>query len=140
MTVRNKAWKETPYPCLGLFHFLLPGIARQRQFKHVIETLSKPIESGPAPMLLDLACAVGQDPRALLQHSGGKIPAERIVAADLMRSYMDIGFELFGDEAGKGRIAGIEWAEADVFRRADLEKLKSLSPGGKGFQFVYIGR
>lgn len=138
--VRDKAHSITPWPCLKRFHFIVPGIRLAPPlgiYESVLQSLSD--TTGSPTMLLDLGCCFGQDARAVAQDG---IDPTRIVASDLLDHFLNLGFELFQDEEGKGRIKGMKFQQADVFKEEDLKKLRLLAgkDGKEGrYDFIYVG-
>lgn len=85
---REKAWKSSPYPCIGLFRFLDYSLPDSPLYGEVLQRLK-----GGAK-LLDFGCCFGHDIRALVADGA---PAENLCGAELNSTFLDLGFELFCD-------------------------------------------
>jgi SAM-dependent methyltransferase len=88
VNLRNEAWKIHPYPCIGQFRFLEPGIDDCNEYAEVIERLRN------GQKLLDMACCFGQTTRRLVADGA---PSENIYGCDLQSSFIDLGYKLFND-------------------------------------------
>jgi SAM-dependent methyltransferase len=88
VNLRNEAWKIHPYPCIGQFRFLEPGINVCPEYNEVIERLRK------GQKLLDMACCFGQTTRRLVADGA---PSENIYACDLQADFIELGYKLFKD-------------------------------------------
>ncbi|OCT46984.1 hypothetical protein CLCR_02545 [Cladophialophora carrionii] len=117
-SVRNRAYKSYPYPCLGRWRFLDLDLANHPLYhSHILPMLKgeTAAEVGGADradwIFLDLGCCLGQDVRKLL--FDGADPA-RIYGADLRPEFIDMGYELFKDEKTFPRTEHFI-APADVF-------------------------
>ncbi|KAI0447126.1 hypothetical protein F4803DRAFT_501147 [Xylaria telfairii] len=94
--LRNEAYAQFPYPCMGTFRFLDLDLARHEAYKeHVLAPLCQPTVSGkPEPLFLDCGCCLGQDVRKLVVD--GAQP-HRLWASDIEPRFIELGFELFRD-------------------------------------------
>ncbi|KAI0489924.1 hypothetical protein F4859DRAFT_462902 [Xylaria cf. heliscus] len=94
--LRNEAYAQFPYPCMGTFRFLDLDLARHPAYKeHVLAPLCQPAVSGkPEPLFLDCGCCLGQDVRKLV--ADGAQPG-RLWASDIEPRFLELGFELFRD-------------------------------------------
>ncbi|EXJ57300.1 hypothetical protein A1O7_07647 [Cladophialophora yegresii CBS 114405] len=117
-SIRNRAYKSYPYPCLGRWRFLDLDLASHPLYQSDILPMLKEEATAEVPgvdkpdwIFLDLGCCLGQDVRKLL--FDGADPA-RIHGADLRPEFIDMGYELFKDEATFPRIAHFI-APADAF-------------------------
>ncbi|CAO1618216.1 unnamed protein product [Parajaminaea phylloscopi] len=138
---RNAVLEKVNYPCIAGYSYLIPGILYQPCFAEVVQRMSAAKRpDGFEPTFLDLGCGLAQDARALLAFSPpGAIPSSRIVAADLNPTLLEAGFELFGDKAGQGKISDVKWETCDIFRKEDVERLKSLTHQGTGYDVIWLG-
>ncbi|TRX98786.1 hypothetical protein FHL15_000128 [Xylaria flabelliformis] len=94
--LRNEAYAQFPYPCMGTFRFLDLDLARHAAYKdHVLAPLCQPAVPGkPEPLFLDCGCCLGQDLRKLVVD--GALP-HRLWASDIEPRFIELGFELFRD-------------------------------------------
>lgn len=65
---REKAWQIHPYPCIGGFRFLDPGLSSSPFYGEVVERLKE------GEMFLDLGTCFGQVGRESLRHTPSLIP------------------------------------------------------------------
>jgi SAM-dependent methyltransferase len=86
--LRNEAWQIHPYPCIGQFRFLEPGIDECDEYAEVVERLRN------GEKLLDMACCFGQTTRRLVADGA---PSENIYGCDLQPDFIELGFKLFND-------------------------------------------
>ncbi|KAG8875834.1 hypothetical protein FRB97_004689 [Tulasnella sp. 331] len=87
--VRDRAWDIEPYPCLGRFRFLTPGIAGSGLYPQILDRLKQ------GETLLDLGMCFGQDIRKLVSDGA---PSENIYGSDLRPEYLELGYALFMDK------------------------------------------
>ncbi|KAI1115278.1 hypothetical protein F5Y14DRAFT_410765 [Nemania sp. NC0429] len=94
--VRNEAYAQFPYPCMGTFRFLELDLSRHDAYEeHVLGPLRQPAVPGkPEPLFLDCGCCLGQDIRKLAVDG---VPPERLWASDIEPRFIELGFELFRD-------------------------------------------
>ncbi|KAI8956295.1 hypothetical protein F4801DRAFT_526128 [Xylaria longipes] len=94
--LRNEAYAQFPYPCMGTFRFLDLDLSRHEAYKqHVLAPLCQPAIPGkPEPLFLDCGCCLGQDVRKLA--ADGAQP-HRLWASDIEPRFIELGFELFRD-------------------------------------------
>ncbi|KAI1351527.1 hypothetical protein F5Y01DRAFT_282649 [Xylaria sp. FL0043] len=94
--LRNEAYGQFPYPCMGTFRFLDLDLARNEAYKeHVLGPLCQPAVSGkPEPLFLDCGCCLGQEVRKL---AADGVPASRLWGSDIEPKFIELGFELFRD-------------------------------------------
>ncbi|KAG8994877.1 hypothetical protein FRB94_009626 [Tulasnella sp. JGI-2019a] len=88
--VRDRAWDIEPYPCLGRFRFLTPGIDDgSPRYMQVIERIKQ------GQKLLDMGMCFGQDIRKLVLDGA---PSENLYGSDLRADYIELGYTLFKDK------------------------------------------
>lgn len=117
-TVRDKAWKIYPYPCVGRFRFLDLSISLHPLYPAVLARVTK---SSPPQNFLDLGCCFGQDIRRLVA-DGAR--GENLYGADLRLDFLELGYELFRD---KGSLKA-QFLQGDVFEEeAEAEGGRELS-------------
>ncbi|KAI1747429.1 hypothetical protein F4782DRAFT_521329 [Xylaria castorea] len=94
--LRDEAYAQFPYPCMGTFRFLDLDLARHEAYKeHVLAPLCQPTAPGkPEPLFLDCGCCLGQELRKLVVD--GAQP-HRLWASDIEPRFIELGFELFRD-------------------------------------------
>ncbi|GIK01921.1 hypothetical protein Aspvir_005962 [Aspergillus viridinutans] len=87
--IREKAWPLGQYPCIGLWIFVLPGLAALPQFPVILAQARQ-----PQSRILDLGCDLGQELRLLAAHG---VPTDLMWAVDIEPGLWQLGFELFRD-------------------------------------------
>ncbi|KAI0106787.1 hypothetical protein F4814DRAFT_452000 [Daldinia grandis] len=88
---RDKAFKSSPYPCIGLFRFTSLTLISHPLYDKIIGTL----KSGSTDSsYLDIGCCFGQDLRQLVFDG---VPSERLVGLDIERPLLELGYDLFLD-------------------------------------------
>lgn len=85
---RDQAWEVLPYPCIGSWHFLTPGILHQPRYTEIRDRLKQ------GQTLVDLGCAFAQDVRQLVCDG---VPAENLYGVELDERFVDLGYSLFLD-------------------------------------------
>lgn len=115
--VRDRAYQEYQYPCLGMYRFLGLALSSHPLYDtHVLPLLRREkdakgaTEEAPARTLLDLGTCLGQDVRKLIFDGA---PMESVYGADVLVEFVDIGYELFRDEGKLPRSHFV--APVDIF-------------------------
>jgi hypothetical protein len=90
---RDVAWEIFPFPCFGLFWWLVLGLSTHPHYSGRLSHLKTP-HSSPTKFL-DLGTCLGQDARKLI-HDG--IHPSSVYGSDLFPAYENAGFSLFKDE------------------------------------------
>lgn len=120
LSVRNRAYRSRPYPCLGRFRFLELDLSSYPLYKtHVLPSL-RPGSQTDA-IFLDLGTCLGQDIRKLVYD--GADPT-RLYGSDIVAEYIDSGYELFKDEEKIPRDNFI--CPADLFDTSQENQLRKL--------------
>jgi SAM-dependent methyltransferase len=125
--LRDRAYQEYQYPCLGLYRFLGLALSTHPLYEgHVLPLLrgekatKDATPRGTSPRtFLDLGTCLGQDIRKLIFDG---VPMESVYGADILTEFVDIGYDLFGDEERLPRSHFV--APADIFD--DSSPLKEL--------------
>ncbi|PYI27254.1 S-adenosyl-L-methionine-dependent methyltransferase [Aspergillus indologenus CBS 114.80] len=92
-SIRNRAWPLGNYPCIGMWIFLLPGLAGFPEFDRLVAR-ARGQSTSDGSMILDLGTGLGQDLRLLAAHG---VPTTRMVAVDREPRLWQLGYELFRD-------------------------------------------
>jgi hypothetical protein len=119
--LRDRAYKEYQYPCLGLYRFLGLALSTHPLYDlHVLPLLRGAKDAAPAGTswtLLDLGTCLGQDVRKLIFDGA---PLDSVYGADLLAEFVNIGYDLFRDEEKLPRSHLI--APADIFDQSSRLK------------------
>ncbi|PYH90962.1 hypothetical protein BO71DRAFT_452417 [Aspergillus ellipticus CBS 707.79] len=97
--IRDKAWRLSKYPCIGLWIFLLPGMGAFPQFPTLLARSQQ-----PNSIVLDIGCGLGQELRLFAAHG---VPTDRMWAVDIEPGLWTLGYDLFRD-AGRMKARFIE--------------------------------
>ena len=96
VSLRNRAYKQHPYPCLGRFRFVDLDLSNHPLYNtDVLPLLKSPSSQDTQPVFLDFGTCLGQDIRQLLLDG---VPATAIYGSDILPAFIDVGYELFKDE------------------------------------------
>jgi hypothetical protein len=100
--LRDRAYKEYQYPCLGLYRFLALALSSHPLYdNHVLPMLrgerdaNHTTPKAPSRIFLDLGTCLGQDIRKLMFDG---VPMDSVYGADILAEFVNIGYELFRDE------------------------------------------
>ena len=88
---RDTAWKSWPYPCIGQLRFLNLSLSSHPLYPQILSRLINDSQT-----ILDAGCCFGQELRKLAFDG---VPTKSIYGMDLEQSFLDLGFELFLDQA-----------------------------------------
>ncbi|KIY03718.1 uncharacterized protein Z520_00409 [Fonsecaea multimorphosa CBS 102226] len=136
-TVRDRAFKSHPYPCLGRWRFLELDLSSHPLYQsYIVPMLSNKEKKAVADdddggdgkndwIFLDLGCCLGQDIRKLIFDGGD---ASRIYGGDLRPEFIEVGYELFRDEDKFPRAEHFI-APADVFDFSSESELSKKCDG-----------
>ncbi|KAH0832526.1 hypothetical protein AYO21_10660 [Fonsecaea monophora] len=133
-TVRDRAFKSHPYPCLGRWRFLELDLSSHPLYHgYIVPKMTKEPkgtdgQKNPDWIFLDLGCCLGQDVRKLLFDGGD---TSRIYGADLRPEFIEVGYELFRDEDRFPRAEHFI-APADVFDFSPESELSKKCDGRVG--------
>ena len=119
----RKGWDVLRYPCFQKFLFLHFDLARSPLYRTILEL----VKAGN--VFVDLGCGLGQDLRVLVRDG---TPAENLVGLDLMREYIDLGYELFQD---RERLSSTFIAQ-DFFE--DTPEIENIARKAKVINFGYF--
>lgn len=92
-SIRASAYAQHPYPCLGRFRFLDLDLSVHPLY---VASLLPRLKDGEHSLFLDLGCCIGQDLRKI---AADGVPPARLYGADLVPEFIDVGYQLFRDEA-----------------------------------------
>lgn len=122
--LRDRAFQEYHYPCLGLYRFLGLALSSHPLYDiHVLPLLRGEKDArdatlkAPSRTLLDLGTCLGQDVRKLLFDGA---PVESVYGADILAEFVDIGYDLFRDEGKLPRSHFV--VPADIFDQSSRLK------------------
>jgi hypothetical protein len=89
IAVRERAWKNYNYPCLGRWGFLDFSIQRSPLYKEILEKCKN-----EGATIIDFGCCLGQDIRQLIYDG---VPIDQIRGYELDPFFIEQGYELFRD-------------------------------------------
>ena len=110
-----------PYPCVGSWGFLDPGIYHLPAYTAVLERVKE------GQSLLDIGCGMGQDLRRLAADGA---PTDNMYATDIIPDFWDIGYDLFRDREGMKA----KFIQADI-----LDPESALMPFAGKMDIMYVG-
>ncbi|MCJ1356032.1 MAG: hypothetical protein MMC33_006026 [Icmadophila ericetorum] len=100
---RSKAWRITPYPCIGQHTFLFTPITHR---PHLYTEILSRMKNDNA-LFLDIGAGMAQELRRFVADGA---PSGNMVAVDVGTDFWELGYELFGD---RGRL-GARFLRVDV--------------------------
>ncbi|PKX88478.1 uncharacterized protein P174DRAFT_425989 [Aspergillus novofumigatus IBT 16806] len=86
--IRDEAFAEFPYPCIGRFSFLDLSISQSPKYPEILHRVVN------GEKFLDLGCAFGQELRQLVYDGA---PSDNLYGSDLHNGLMHLGYDLFRD-------------------------------------------
>src|ERR1700733_1614216 len=95
-TVRDRAWKLFPYPCIGMFSFVKMHISKNPAYSTVLKRLLANDDKKGETTLVDLGCGLGQELRTLI---AAGVPPTSLYGLEVIDGFVELGFELFKDKA-----------------------------------------
>ncbi|CAF0901196.1 unnamed protein product [Adineta steineri] len=122
LTIRNRAWQNHNYPCLGRWGFLDFSIQQNPIYKEVVEKCKTEDAT-----VIDFGCCLGQDVRQLIYDG---VSPNQIRGYDLDPFFINQGYELFRD--------GELMKEKKIFSTGDIfddQFLKTIEPA----DYVHVG-
>ncbi|CAF1054048.1 unnamed protein product [Adineta steineri] len=122
LTIRNRAYQNHNYPCLGRWGFLDFSIQQNPIYKEVVEKCKT-----EGATVIDFGCCLGQDVRQLIYDG---VSPNQIRGYDLDPFFIDQGYELFRD--------GELMKEKKIFSTGDIfddQFLKTIEPA----DYVHVG-
>jgi len=122
IVVRERAWKNFNYPCLGRWSFLDFSIQRSPIYKEILEKCKN-----EGATVIDFGCCLGQDVRKLIYDG---VPVDQIRGYELDSFFIEQGYELFrdGELMKKKKII----TSGDIF---DDQFLETIEPA----DYLYAG-
>ncbi|KAL8695807.1 MAG: hypothetical protein Q9201_007953 [Fulgogasparrea decipioides] len=114
--VRDRAFNNMPYACIGSLRFLNLSLSQHPQYQNVLARLSD------HQSLLDLGCCFAQDIRKLV-HDGA--PSSQLYGIDIDPAFLELGYDLFLDRDKLNST----FIVADLFSAPTPDLLKSLDGG-----------
>ncbi|CAI6241410.1 unnamed protein product [Periconia digitata] len=124
--VREKAWKVFPWPCVGMWSFVVPTINTLPQYSSIILRVK---EKGQR--ILDLGCALGQDVRQMIADG---VPDHLVYGLELEAGFIDLGYDLFLDRD----TLKSEFISADVLEKSGPNP--KLAAWDGTIDIIYSGR
>ncbi|KAI9337893.1 hypothetical protein DFJ73DRAFT_798366 [Zopfochytrium polystomum] len=102
------------YRCIATLGFLRPRVHHHPAYPRLLAALTTaatPAATASTPIVIDIGCAFGTDVRKLLLDG---VPADRILASDLLRGYWDAGADrLFADRGAAVATLFADWTSPD---------------------------
>ena len=135
--VHRKALKVYPYKCVMEKKYLSFRMYSHFEYASVVEQVGL-----HGKRLLDIGCCMGTDVRRLLMDAAAKggekfKPAEQVFGVDLEPGFLELGFEMFRDEA---RLKSNFFTADLLANPKEPETLvASLEPHRHAFDYVYAG-
>ncbi|PHH78468.1 hypothetical protein CDD80_6811 [Ophiocordyceps camponoti-rufipedis] len=96
--IRDRAFKVTPYPCVGRYLFLELSLSRTPFYEDIKQRLIH------GEKFLDLGCGFGQELRKLALDG---VPTRNLYGCDLNAEFIRLGYEVFLDK-GKNQMTFFE--------------------------------
>ena len=122
LTIRERAWQQHHYPCLGRWAFLDFSIGHNPIYAEILDKCRT-----ERATVIDFGCCLGQDVRQLVYDG---VSVDQIRGYDIDPFFIEQGYDLFhdGDRMKEKKI----FAFADIF---DDQLLESIEPA----DYVHVG-
>ncbi|KAL2274280.1 hypothetical protein FJTKL_03534 [Diaporthe vaccinii] len=126
-TVREKAWRVAPFPCVGSYLFAELALSKLPAYPAILNRL----KSDPSSVYLEVGCGLAQDVRKLIADGA---PAAQLRGTDLQAGLIACGQDLFRD-AGKlrlsdgGDVQGKTFVATDFLDESDASPLRMWEGG-----------
>ena len=120
--VRQRAWQNQNYPCLGRWSFLDFSIQQNPIYAEIFQQCKN-----EGATMIDFGCCLGQDIRQLVNDG---VPLSQLRGYELNPFFIEQGYELFRD--------GETMRENKIFKTGDIfddEFLNGVEPA----DYVYVG-
>ena len=137
--IRDLAYAEHKYPCLGRFRFLDLDMSAHPMYAHIVALFQDAPGSPDMPKFLDLGCCLGQDLRKLIfdiscepSHDalekfisiGGASIVPHLFASDIIPQFIELSYGLFNDESIIPRSQFL--SPVDIFDSSSTNPLRKL--------------
>lgn len=120
--VRENAWNQYPYPCLGRWGFLEFSIRQNPIYNEIVDKCKN-----EGATVIDFGCCLGQDIRQLIFDG---VPIKQIRGYELDHFFLEQGYQLFKDE--QTMKDNHVFQSADIFDDQLLEKIQAAD-------YLYVG-
>ena len=120
--VRERAWQNHSYPCLGRWSFLDFSIRQNPIYPELVQQCKN-----EGATMIDFGCCLGQDIRQLIYDG---VPLSQLRGYEINPFFIEQGYELFRD--------GETMREKKIFKAGDIfydEFLNGIEPA----DYVYVG-
>ncbi|KAK2616406.1 hypothetical protein QQS21_000647 [Conoideocrella luteorostrata] len=107
--MRDLIWDVFPWPCVGQFRFLDLSLSRHDLYPRILADIKE------GRRFLDVGCCMAQDIRKMVYDGA---PAENLWALEVQGEFIDLGYKLFRDGHGDGRLKA-HFVTADLLDRTE---------------------
>ncbi|KAJ4458102.1 putative S-adenosyl-L-methionine-dependent methyltransferase [Paratrimastix pyriformis] len=127
-TIRSKALAVHNYPCIANYRFVYSRAKRNQWYPQVLDGIANKV-------ILDAGCCMGVEARHMMR-DGAKL----VMGFDLAETFIDLGFELFGDRAQSENKFFTADFFTDDFEDRVRARLNAVDPSSGGyFDVIFLG-